>query len=62
MERVDSGGVQVCASTYNISRQDQDEYAIESYARANKAHAAGEGLIGWVDEWLAGWLNELLSG
>jgi len=33
---------EVCATTYDISRQDQDAYAIESYARANKAHAAGK--------------------
>lgn len=30
-----------CANDYNISRQDQDEYAIESYRRANAALEAG---------------------
>ncbi len=31
-----------CAQKYNISRQDQDAYAIESYTRAAAAAAAGK--------------------
>lgn len=31
----------LCASTYNISRKEQDDYAIESYHRANSAWALG---------------------
>lgn len=32
---------ELCAATYNISRQDQDAFAIESYKRAANAHASG---------------------
>ena len=31
-----------CADDYNISKADQDAYAIESYTRAAAAHAAGK--------------------
>ena len=30
-----------CAKTYNISRQDQDNHAIESYKRVAQAHKSG---------------------
>ncbi len=32
---------ELCASECNISRQDQDEYALESYRRSQEAHAKG---------------------
>ena len=33
---------ELCAATCNISREDQDAYAIESYTRAHKAQAEGK--------------------
>lgn len=33
---------ELCADTYNITREEQDAYAIESYTRANSAWAAGK--------------------
>ncbi|KAJ8102237.1 Thiolase, N-terminal domain-containing protein [Lipomyces tetrasporus] len=33
---------EVCAETHSITREDQDNFAIESYTRAQKAHADGK--------------------